>query len=326
MGEASIDASQKLNLEREASTDASQKLNLEEEAQTENDIVKEYEPKIGTDVGSNLNEKDKGKKKVDKPRISFPLALKPSSSSKNQGTRNEELIKLPLLDVTQHVLAYTKFLKELYTQEHEPQITKKVVLSKNVNAILLNQLPQKMKDPGAPLISCAIGDITFDQALLDLGASVNLLPTSVYEKFRIGELKPTSTILQLADKSMKTPRGLIKDVLVRVNQCYFSIDFLILDMEPSQELNQNPIILGHPFLATANANINCKTGAMDISFRDQKVKINIFNNSKLMQEEESCYVIEMIDEPIESDFFSNSMDDSELMIMILDPIKVPAPD
>ena len=107
------------------------------------------------------------------------------------------------------------------------------MLSEDVSTILLNPLPQKMKDPGAPLISCVIGGITFDWALLDLGASVNLLPTSIYEKLGIGELKPTSIILQLADRFVKTSRGLIEDVIVKINTCYFSIDFLILNMEPS---------------------------------------------------------------------------------------------
>ena len=186
-----------------------------------------------------------------------------------------------------------------------------------------------MKDPGVPLISCVIGGITFDQALLDLGASMNLLPMSVYEKLGIGKLKPTSVILQLADKSIKTPCGMIEDVLVKVHNCYFPIDFLILDIEPSQELNQNPIILGHPFLATANGNINCKTEDMDISSEDQKVKVNIFKDSKLIQEKESCYMIEMIDELIESDFSSNLMDDNKRideMIMVSDPTKVPTLD
>lgn len=110
---------------------------------------------------------------------------------------------------------------------------KRIVLYEDVSAVLLNQLPQKMKDLGAPLISCVIGGITFDRALLDLDASANLLLILVYEKFRMGELKSTSVILQLANRSVKTPRSLIKDVLVRVNQCYFPVDFLILDMEPS---------------------------------------------------------------------------------------------
>lgn len=110
---------------------------------------------------------------------------------------------------------------------------KRIVLYEDVSAVLLNQLPQKMKDLGAPLISCVIGGITFDRALLDLDASANLLLILVYEKFRMGELKSTSVILQLANRSVKAPRSLIKDVLVRVNQCYFPVDFLILDMEPS---------------------------------------------------------------------------------------------
>ena len=71
-----------------------------------------------------------------------------------------------------------------------------------------------MKDLGAPLISCVLGGVTFDKALLDLGASVNLLPTALYQQFQIGELKPTPMILQLADRSVRTPRGLVEDVLV----------------------------------------------------------------------------------------------------------------
>ena len=101
-------------------------------------------------------------------------------------------INIPLLDAIKHVPAYAIFLKELCTQKREPR---KVVLSEDVSAVLLNHLLQKMKDPGTPLISCVIGGITFDKALLDLGASVNLLPTSLYQKFEIGELKPTPVIL-----------------------------------------------------------------------------------------------------------------------------------
>ena len=99
-------------------------------------------------------------------------------------------INLPLLDVIQHVPAYAKFFKELCTQKCEPWKIERIMLSEDVSAVLLNPLPQKMKDPGAPLISCVIRGITFDWALLDLGASVDLLATSVYKKFGIGELKP----------------------------------------------------------------------------------------------------------------------------------------
>ena len=87
------------------------------------------------------------------------------------------------------------FLRNFCTQKREPRIIKKIMLSEDVSAVLLNLLSQKMKDPDASLISCIVGGITFDRALLDLGASVNLLPTLIYEKFEIGELKSTSVIL-----------------------------------------------------------------------------------------------------------------------------------
>ena len=101
-----------------------------------------------------------------------------------------------------------------------------------------------MKDPGAPLISCVIGGVTFEKALLGLGASVNLLPTSVYQKFGMGELKSTPVILQLADRSVRTLRGLVEDVLVKIDTCYFPVDFLILDIDSTSDLAQSPIILG----------------------------------------------------------------------------------
>ena len=104
----------------------------------------------------------------------------------------------------------------------------------------------------------------------------------------------------------------IKHVIVKVNTCYFSIDFFYIGYGTSQELNLNSIILGPPFLATAKANINCKIGAMDISFKDQKVRINIFNTLKYTQKEESCLIIDLIDEIVESNSSLDLMKDDFL--------------
>jgi len=79
----------------------------------------------------------------------------------------------------------------------------------------MNQLPPNLKDPGAPIISCVIGDITIGRALLDLGASVNVLPSSVYDHFSLGKLKPTPVTLQFVDRSVKVSRGLIEVFLLR---------------------------------------------------------------------------------------------------------------
>ena len=98
---------------------------------------------------------------------------------------------------------------------------------------------------------------------MDLGASVNLLPYSMYKKLGLGELKPTTITLSLADRSMKIPKGIVEDVLVKVDKFYYPVDFVILDTEPVAEgTNHVPIILGRPFLATSNAIINCRNGVI----------------------------------------------------------------
>ena len=109
---------------------------------------------------------------------------------------------------------------------------------------------------------------------------MNVLPSSVYDRFSLRELKPTPVTLQFVDRSVKVPRGLIEDVLVKVDEFYFPVDFIVLDIESTRNLAQIPIILGRLFLATANACINCRTEMLDISFGNRKIKLNIFNHSK----------------------------------------------
>ncbi|RVW35644.1 Retrovirus-related Pol polyprotein from transposon 17.6 [Vitis vinifera] len=119
------------------------------------------------------------------------------------------------------------------------------------------------------------------EALLDLGASVNLLPYSVYKQLGLGELKPTTITLSLADRSVKIPRGVIEDVLVQVDNFYYPVDFIVLDTDPTvKEANLVPIILGRPFLATSNAIINCRNGLMQLTFGNMTLDLNIFYMSK----------------------------------------------
>ena len=106
-----------------------------------------------------------------------------------------------------------------------------------------------------------------EKSLLDLGASVNLLPYSIYKQLGLRELKPTSITLSLANRSVKIPRGVIKDVLVQVDKFYYPVDFVVLDTDPVvKETNYVPIILGRPFLATSNAIINCRNEVMQFTF------------------------------------------------------------
>ena len=121
----------------------------------------------------------------------------------------------------------------------------------------------KVQRSGCPTISVNIGGTCVEKALLDLGASVNLLPYSMYKQLGLGELKPTSITLSLADRSIKIPKGTIEDVLIQVDNFYYPVDFFVLDTEPVVVgANHVPIILGRPFLATSNAIINCRNGVM----------------------------------------------------------------
>ena len=151
----------------------------------------------------------------------------------------------------------------------------------------------KYKDPGYPTISVNIGGTCIDKALLDLGASVNLLPYSVYKQLGLGELKPTNITLSLADRSIKIPKGIVEDVLVKVDKLYYPVDFVVLDTEPiASGPNHVPIILGRPFLATANAIINCRNGVMQLTFGNMTLELNIFhlsNKHKLAEDDKQGF-------------------------------------
>ena len=151
----------------------------------------------------------------------------------------------------------------------------------------------KYKDLGSPTISVNIGGTCIDKALLDLGASVNLLPYSVYKQLGLGELKPTNITLSLADRSVKIPKGIVEDVLVKVDKFYYPVDFVVLDTEPiASGLNHVPIILGRPILATSNAIINCRNGVIQLTFGNMTLELNIFhlsNKHKLAEDDKQGF-------------------------------------
>ena len=212
----------------------------------------------------------------------FPQALRGKKKASQQAGILEVLRQvkdnIPLLDIIKQVPAYAKFLKNLCTIKKGLGIEKKAFLTEQVSAIIQSKNPVKYKDPGSPTISVNIGGTCIDKSLLDLGASVNLLPYSVYKQLGLGELKPTNITLSLDDRSVKIPKGIVEDVLVKIDKFYYAVDFVVLDIEPiANEPNYVPIILGRPFLAIANAFINCRNGVMQLTFGNMTLKLNIFH-------------------------------------------------
>ncbi|CAL8993221.1 unnamed protein product [Prunus brigantina] len=153
--------------------------------------------------------------------------------------------------------AYGKFFKELNTYKRKYGPNEKVMVSENVSAVLQRKLPPKLKDPGSFSIDITIGGKLVEKAMLDLGASINLMPYSVYLQLGLGELKATTISLQLADRSVKYPRGIVEDILVQVDKLILPADFVVLDMEEAPIHDRElPILLGRPFMATAKTIID----------------------------------------------------------------------
>ncbi|XP_031258274.1 uncharacterized protein LOC116116320 [Pistacia vera] len=132
--------------------------------------------------------------------------------------------------------SYAKFLKEILSNKRKLDDEEMVMLTEECSAILQKKLPPKLKDPGSFTIPCIIGNITFDRVLCDLGASINLMPFSVFRRLGIGEVKPTTMSLQLTDRSIQHLRAIVEDVLVKVGKIIFPADFVVLDMEEDKEI------------------------------------------------------------------------------------------
>ncbi|RDX85515.1 hypothetical protein CR513_33283, partial [Mucuna pruriens] len=131
-------------------------------------------------------------------------------------------INIPLLDAIKQIPKYTKFLKELCIHKRK-----------------------KMKeDPGIFYVPCTTGECTFTDAMLDQGASINVMPTSIYKSLNFGDLEPTRMTIQLSNRSVVQPLGVLEDVLAQVNELIFLVDFYVLDMEDETSGKGSTLILG----------------------------------------------------------------------------------
>ncbi|KAL9246044.1 hypothetical protein vseg_019627 [Gypsophila vaccaria] len=139
------------------------------------------------------------------------------------------------------------------------------------------KLPPKCSDPGMFTIPCTIGELEFERAMLDLGASINVNPFSVYEQLTLGPLKDTSVVIQLADRSSVYHKGVVENVMVRVGKLVFPADFYVLDMR--SEMDAIPVLLGRPFLKTAGRKIDVPNGSLTMEFGRTIVKFEINSHS-----------------------------------------------
>ncbi|XP_060962021.1 uncharacterized protein LOC115722590 [Cannabis sativa] len=193
--------------------------------------------------------------------------------------------------------SYVKLIKEILSKKRKMEDFETVALTEECSAILQNKLPPKLKDPGSFTIPCTIGKIENIHALCNLGASINLMPLSVFKRLQLGEAKPTTVTLQLADRSLAHPRGVIENVLVKVDKFMFPADFIVLDME---EDNNVPIILGRPFLATGKALIDVQKGELKLRVQGDEVVFNVLKAMTYPTASDNCFAIDVVDQLVET--------------------------
>ena len=185
-----------------------------------------------TDVVDVEPEKDKASHV---PPAPYPHRLRAPKKVNNHSEIYELFkpvkVNIPLLDAIKKIPSYTKFLKDLCTMKRKLGVNKDEFMTEQSTSLIRNNFPSKYKDPRSPTISIVVRNSKLGHALVDLGASINLLPYSVYVELGLGELEPTNITLQLAECSVKIPRGIVKDVLVQVDKFYFPVDFAVLDTQ-----------------------------------------------------------------------------------------------
>ncbi|KAI3516248.1 hypothetical protein L1887_15159 [Cichorium endivia] len=203
-------------------------------------------------------------------------------------------INIPLLEAIKQIPRYAKFLKELCTSKRKLKGYETVKIGENASAVLQRQIPKKCKDPGVFTVPCKLGNLSIPRAMLDLGASINVLPYSVYKATGFGNLAKTGIIVQLADRSIVHPKGVLEDVLVQVNQLVFPVDFYVLDMGDDDNPNPNSILLGRPFLSTARTKIDVYVGTFSMEFDDEVINFNIYEAMKYPTDVHSLNFVDII--------------------------------
>ncbi|GJW07197.1 reverse transcriptase domain-containing protein [Tanacetum coccineum] len=194
-------------------------------------------------------------------------------------------LEIGLKDALVEMPKFNKWLSSLLRNKEKLEEIAITTVNAECSAIIMNKVPEKLEDPGKFLIPCALQELNRTSALADSGASINLLPHSIYKKLELEALTPTRMTLELANRSITHPMGIAEDVVVRVDGFTFLADFVVVNFEPDPRV---PIILGRPFLRTAKALIDLSSNVNPLFEENNKdVEIKSSSSSTLTSPEAS---------------------------------------
>ncbi|GJW41971.1 reverse transcriptase domain-containing protein [Tanacetum coccineum] len=211
-------------------------------------------------------------------------------------------VDITLADALILVPKYQKMLKSLLSNKEKLNEMANTPVSETCSAIILKKLPEKLGDPGQFLIPCNFSELKC-KALADLGASINLMPFSVYTKLGLPALQSTRMTLELANCSLCVPKGIARDVLVPVGKFTFPADFVVVDFECNYQV---PLILGRPFLRTARVLIDVH--GEELVIRDGMERIVFKPDGS--QDKESIHMMDIYDDRVKDVCEPESNDDS----------------
>ncbi|GKB25261.1 hypothetical protein Tco_0864662, partial [Tanacetum coccineum] len=181
-----------------------------------------------------------------------------------------------MFESRQTTILFLSRLKDYYCEEKKGSYGSQFLEAYSYGASHINNsIPRKEKDPGSFTLPCYINNVCFYNALVDLGASVSVMPLSTYLNLGLGELAHTKLTVELVDRTMKYPKGIAENVLVGICKLVFLVDFIILDMLEDVKV---PLILERPFLSTAHDKINVFKRKITLRVGDEKI---IFKSIKL---------------------------------------------
>ncbi|GJX55653.1 protein kinase-like domain, concanavalin A-like lectin/glucanase domain protein [Tanacetum coccineum] len=207
-----------------------------------------------------------------KPPIPFPKRLEHHAEEAmlHQTMKSLKKIKInrPLLKEIRQTDNYAKKMKYLVENKPRTEEDNEIRMNPRCFSLLQNHLPPKEQDPGSFILLCSIGKIDFKNALADLGASISIIPFSMYKRLGIGKLEPINMLIEMADNTKCTPKGIVKNLLIKIDKFIFPVDFVILDMVEDIRM---PIILGRPLLATAHAQVDIFRKAISLEVGSEKM-------------------------------------------------------
>ncbi|XP_009769795.1 uncharacterized protein [Nicotiana sylvestris] len=246
------------------------------ESSKEKEVAKEIElvqEKVLETVPEQVQTQISGKKR---PLAPFPQRIAKYQKDEKYKKFMEMLkqipVNIPLIDALKEMSGYAKMMKDLMSRKFDFQDLATVTLTQTCSAVMTRPIAEKLFDPKSFTIPCTIGNYAFAKALCDLGESINLMPLDIYKRLGIGRARPTSILLQLANRMVERPSGILDDVLAQVGKFVLPANFVILDCQVDEEI---PIILGRKFLATRRALIDCETGELKIILNDEEIMFNM---------------------------------------------------